>query len=62
MVSVVSLALAKQCTCYNCKTVLEYKYSDIQFSFERDYTGAGETVARIKCPVCSFEQPVSSKF
>jgi len=62
MVSVVSLARAKTCTCYNCKTVLEYTYSDMKFSFEKDYTGCGDRVARIVCPVCHVQPAVPVNF
>lgn len=62
MVSVVQMARAKQCTCSNCKAILEYNYGDMSFSFERDYTGDGEKVARINCPVCGNKQAVSTRF
>lgn len=52
MVRVVEQPSTKRCTCYNCKAVLEYSYSDIRVKLERDYTGDGETVYRIQCPNC----------
>ena len=62
MVQVVAMANKKQCTCRECKSVLEYAYGDITFSFERDYTGDGDRVARIKCPVCGNQQAVPTIF
>lgn len=59
MVRVVELPAFKQCTCYNCKAILEYSYNDIQEKFERDYSGCGETVYRIFCPNCGSSPIVS---
>lgn len=53
MVKVVEVAQTKRTTCYNCKSILEYGYSDITTTYERDYTGSGDKVHRIHCPICS---------
>lgn len=58
MVKIVEYAQSKRTTCYHCKTVLEYQFTDITTTFERDYTGCGEKVHRITCPVCSAKPTV----
>lgn len=58
MVSVVEQAKAKQCTCYQCKSVLEYTFLDKVFTIEKDYDGGSERVARITCPVCQYKHAV----
>lgn len=62
MVQVVALANKKQCTCGNCKSVLEYGYGDMTFTLERDYGGGCDRVARIKCPVCGCNPNVPISF
>lgn len=59
MVKVVEQAPAKRCTCYHCKAVLEYNYSDITEEFFLDYDGGGDTVYRITCPACGLKNNVS---
>jgi RNase P subunit RPR2 len=58
MVRVVEKARSKQTTCYKCKTVLEYEFNDIVTTVERDYTGCGDSVSRINCPVCNHKPAV----
>lgn len=58
MVSVVQAAPAKRVTCYHCRSVLEYSYSDITEEYVRDYGGGGDTYYRITCPVCSLKNNV----
>ena len=62
MVKVVELPQAKKCTCYQCKSVLEYQHSDMQYSLERDYGGGCDRVARIVCPNCQYRQSVPYQF
>jgi len=62
MVQVVKLAEEKQVVCYQCKTTLSYRYTDISFSLESDYGGGRERVARINCPVCGCQPQVSLNF
>lgn len=58
MVSVVELAPSKRCTCYHCKSVLEYRWTDITSEYIRDYGGGGDTYYRIVCPVCNLKNNV----
>lgn len=62
MVRVIEKAKSKQTTCHKCRTVLEYEFTDITTTYERDYTGCGDTVSRIHCPVCQSQPVVSSSF
>ncbi|QXV71751.1 hypothetical protein psageK4_097c [Pseudomonas phage psageK4] len=59
MVEVVQRAPGKRCTCSKCGSVLEYHYADIHEEYVRDYTGSGDTVYRINCPVCNMKTAVS---
>lgn len=58
MVQIVRMAEDKQVTCYQCKSVLSYKYTDMEFSIQRDYSGGCDRVARITCPVCGCKPQV----
>ncbi|AHJ87349.1 hypothetical protein phiPsa267_094 [Pseudomonas phage phiPsa267] len=58
MVEVVQRAPGKRCTCRNCGSVLEYHYADIDEEYVRDYTGCGDTIYRIHCPVCNVKTTV----
>lgn len=59
MVKVVEEAPAKRTTCYNCRSVLEYVFSDITKELVRDYDGGSDTYYRIVCPVCNLKNNVS---
>jgi len=59
MVKVVEVAAAKRTTCYNCRAILEYNFSDIAEECVRDYTGCSDTYYRIVCPVCNLKNNVS---
>lgn len=59
---VVSQPITKETTCFKCRAVLQYEYGDMIVQVERDYTGCGETVARIKCPVCAYKTAVPARF
>lgn len=58
MVKVVEVAPAKRTTCYNCRAVLEYVFSDITKERVRDWDGYGDTYYRITCPVCNLKNNV----
>lgn len=60
MVKVVEYAQSKRTTCYNCESVLEYQFTDITTTYERDYTGSGDKVHRIRCPVCNANPAVEA--
>lgn len=62
MVRVIEKAASKQCTCSQCKSKLEYEYCDMLFSFESDYGGGRDHVARINCPMCGNKTKVSVIF
>lgn len=62
MVRVVELPKSKQCTCYQCKAVLEYEYKDMRIAWESDYGGGKDRVARITCPNCQYSCQVSTTF
>lgn len=62
MVSVVERAKAKQCTCSQCKSVLEYGFNDMVFTLESDYGGGRDRVARITCPACQYRTSVPLTF
>lgn len=59
MVEVVQHAPAKECKCVGCKATLRYEFKDIVTKLERDYTGDGDMVSRIKCPVCGAKTAVA---
>lgn len=42
----------KEVTCYSCKSVLEYIYSDTREMRYTDYGGGSELCRGIDCPVC----------
>lgn len=58
MVEVVQHAPAKECKCGNCKATLRYEFKDIVSKYERDYTGDGDMIHRIKCPNCGHNPAV----
>lgn len=58
MVEVVRRAEGKRCTCRHCGSVLEYHYADITEEYVRDYTGCGDTIYSILCPVCKLKTTV----
>jgi hypothetical protein len=60
MVKVVEVAPSKRTTCYNCRAVLEYNFSDITEEYVRGWDGGGDTYYRIVCPVCNLKNNVSS--
>lgn len=62
VVRIVSQPITKETTCHKCRTVLQYEYGDMIVSMEHDYTGCGESVARIKCPVCTTKTAVPTRF
>lgn len=62
MVMVVSQPASKRATCYQCKCVLEYQFSDMVIGFESDYGGGKDRVARINCPSCGHKQAVPTYF
>jgi RNase P subunit RPR2 len=62
MVMVVSQPASKRTTCYQCKCVLEYQFSDMRFSLEKDYGGGCDRIARIQCPSCGVQITVNSVF
>lgn len=57
MIEVIEQPKTKQCTCYQCKAVLEYTFLDIVKAKEFDLDGS-EVVSRIKCPLCAYETRV----
>lgn len=59
MVKVVEQAPAKRTTCYNCRSILEYSFSDITEEYVRDWDGGGDTYYRIVCPACNLKNNVS---
>lgn len=62
VVRIVSQPITKETTCNKCRTVLQYEFTDMIVSMERDYTGCGENVARVTCPVCSTLTAVPTRF
>jgi RNase P subunit RPR2 len=58
MVKVVQVAPAKRTTCYNCRAILEYEFSDITKEYQRDWDGGGDTYYRITCPNCQLKNNV----
>lgn len=50
--------VARQATCKNCGTILEFVPADVTQHHHTDYTGCRETVNRIVCPVCTKAVPV----
>lgn len=54
--------ITKETTCHKCRSFLQYEFTDMIVSVERDYTGSADNVARITCPVCSTLTAVPTRF
>lgn len=44
--------IAKQVTCKNCSSILEYLPVDIKTTYHRDISGCNDAYKRITCPSC----------
>lgn len=42
----------REATCWKCKSVLSYKYSDLRQERFSDYGGGSELCKGFNCPVC----------
>jgi ribosomal protein S27AE len=51
----------KRRTCDNCASIIQYTMADTTSQIERDYTGDGEMVHRLRCPNCGKSIVVSSR-
>lgn len=62
MVKIISMGTATT-SCYQCKSVLEYKFYDTREEKFYDYGGGCETHRGFDCPVCrSFVKAHTSDF
>lgn len=50
-----------QCTCYKCKSVLEYQYSEVKQGIDCGYDGSRDAYQYIVCPVCQSRATVNPK-
>lgn len=61
-IRIVSAPKLKETTCGKCKARLEYAYTDMVTSVERDYGGGSDKVSRITCPCCNSQVSVPTIF